>query len=100
MDLIGTITSGHNRFKKEIVRASTSKIPFYILVEESYFNIINKTFEHAYNTKIKGFVIAKILATMQVKYNLNIVFFNNRQESQTFIRYLFQAYLNQVEKLK
>lgn len=93
-DLYGTLTSGHERFKDEILRAKDSNVPFIIIIEESYHNIINKKFEKSYLIRsMKGYIIAKMIHTMSIKYNVQFIFCNNREEMRDYIRNTFNSYI-------
>lgn len=95
-DLFGTLTSGHNRFKEEVERAKQANIPFIIIVEESYHNVINKKFPGSYNIKMQGYILAKIMHTMMIRHNLVFMFFNNKEESRDFIRNTFTSVIKET----
>jgi len=92
-DLISTVSSDHNRFKHEVMRAKGNSAVFYVAVECSYMDILNKNFPYSNRTKVKGETIAKIIHTMHIKYNLPFFFFNNRQEMQIFIEGTFASFI-------
>lgn len=93
-DLFSTLTKDNKRFKREIERAITRLDYFAIVVECSYTNIVNKTFDGAVHIKkMRGDVIVKICSTLQVKYGIPIIFCNGRVEASSLIRQLFYAYL-------
>ena len=94
LDLFGTLTKGHLRFKDEILRAKQQNVLFFVAIEESYSNIINKKFEGSFRTKMKGFILAKIIHTFQLRYGVAFMFFNNREEMRDYIRNTFNSLLN------
>tara|TARA_Y100000310_G_scaffold253648_1_gene260540 strand:+ start:735 stop:1175 length:441 start_codon:yes stop_codon:yes gene_type:complete len=96
-DLFGTLGRGHKRFKKELEKSLKYKY-FGIYIETSFGNILNKNFKHSHKSKMKGFVIIKILETIKLKYNIDVVFCNNRNEMRKRIKSVFNAYLNLKHK--
>jgi len=96
-DLFGTLGAGHKRFKKELEKAADYDY-FGIYIESSFMSILNKNFENSYRSKMKGFVIIKILETLKLKYNIDVVFCNNRNEMKRRIKSIFNSYLNLKHK--
>jgi DNA excision repair protein ERCC-4 len=92
-DLFGTLGKGHKRFKKELERADGYDY-FAIVVDGSYSDCKNKNFAGSFYSKMKGYVIIKILFTLHVKYKINIFFTSGRVESKQVIKSIFEAYLN------
>jgi len=90
-DLWGTITKGHDRFKEEILRASDKGDKLIVIVECSYSDFINKKFDGSYHSNLPVHVVIKILHKLQVRYNLEFVFCNNRSEACSYIRNYFNA---------
>ena len=91
-DLFGTLGGGHKRFKKELERAK--KLDYFaIIIEGSYSKILTKDFEGSYHNKMRGYVITSILFTLHVKYNINVFFAINRNESKKIIKEIFKAYI-------
>ena len=97
IDLFGTLTKGHARFKKELERARELEY-FAIVIDGSINNIYTKNFVGAKYTRIQGYVIAKILFTLHIKYGINIFFGENRNGSKRIIKGIFEAYLKQKEQ--
>ena len=95
-DLFGTLGQGHARFKKELERARELEY-FAIIIDGSINNIYTKNFVGAKYTRIQGYVIAKILFTLHIKYGINIFFGENRIGSKRIIKGIFEAYLKQKE---
>lgn len=98
LDLFCTLTSGHKRFNEEIQRAKESGIQFYIIIEESYNNIISKSFDGGFRTKMKGYILAKIIHTMMIKHNIQFIFCNDRTEMRDYIRNTFNSLIELLHK--
>jgi len=90
-DLFGTLGKGHKRFKKEIERASEHDF-FCVVIEGSLTSCLEKSFEGAYHTKMKGYVILSILCTIMLKYNVPFFFTNGRVESKRLIKNILNSY--------
>ncbi|RLA43292.1 MAG: hypothetical protein DRR04_12080 [Gammaproteobacteria bacterium] len=93
-DLFGTLGKGHARFKKELERAITQDIKFFIVIEGSLDQCLDKDFPGSYNTKMKGHVIVSILHTIMLKYNIHVVFCTTRNEMKKYIRGVMTSYVN------
>ena len=100
-DLFGTLGKGHKRFKKEIERAL--KLDYFaIIIEGSHTSILEKTFDNAFRSKMKGYVINSILFTIHLKYKIPIFYTNGRIETKHVIKDLMNAYykINKPKKVK
>ena len=93
-DLFGTLGKGNKRFKKELERARKLEY-FAIIIDGTFRQVRDKDFEGSYHSKIKGFVILKILFTLIVKYKIHDFFGGDRKQSKSIIKELFEAYLRQ-----
>lgn len=93
-DLYQTITRGHIRFRKEILRAQDLGIQLPIYVECSVTRFVNKTFKGAKRLKIPGVTLAKIINTLKSKYGLTFVWCKNREDMKTKILELFEENTN------
>ena len=94
-DLFGSLGSGRKRFGKELERAQEMDY-FAIIVECSYTNIKEKTFEGAeFIRKMRGDVVIKQIHTLKQKYGIDTIFCNGRKEMASYIRDVFVSYLNQ-----
>jgi len=91
-DLFGTLGKGHKRFKAELERAKDYEY-FAIIVEASYSTCIEKSFDNAHYSRMRGYVITSILFTLHVKYQIPIFFTNGRLETKAIIREIFNAYV-------
>lgn len=98
-DLFQTLTHGHARFKKELTKARTYEY-FAILIEGTYTQIQNKDYPGSYHTRMKGYVINKILFTLHVKYGINVIFGENKIVCRQIINNIFESYINKNENLK
>lgn len=82
IDLCGTITKGHRRFRDEIIRAWDHKIRISIYVECTYDDFYNKSFPGGTRTKWTGPHLAAIISTMEKRYKLDIVWCRDREDSK------------------
>lgn len=96
-DLYGTLGGGNARFKKELERARTLDY-FAIIIEGCYTNCVNKRFEGANYSKMRGPVITSIVFTLHMKYGINVFFTNGRIETKHITRELMTAYWKLHEK--
>jgi len=92
-DLFGTLGKGNKRFKKELEKAMKYNY-FAIVIEGSFSSCLNKDFKGSHFSKMKGYVILKILFTLHIKYGINIFFTNGRIESKNIIKQIFNSYKN------
>jgi len=97
-DLFGTLTSGHERFNKEIQRAKEKGIFFFIIIENTYDDIMNKRFDGSFKIKTKGHTIIKTVHTMTIKHDLNFIFCNGRTEMKDYIYNMFYSLINFYDK--
>jgi len=97
-DIFGTLTVGHARFKRELERAKSLDY-FAIVISATYTSIRDKKFEGGhYITKMKGLLITKILATLEVKYPwVRVHYVVDRREAKSLIKELFDAYWRNKE---
>ena len=98
IDAISTISSGHKRFKKEIARALELDY-FAIIIECSHTAMLEKSFEGAHYSKMKGYVANSILSTISVKYGVHLIYTNGRIETKHIIKDLFNSYYK-IHKVK
>lgn len=90
-DLVGTLTSGHARFKRELQRAQIASF-FAIVVEGSYEDLLAQRWSGSAYTKVKGFQIASIVDTLRVKYGIHIYFCKDRRGAKTLTRNLAKSF--------
>jgi len=91
IDLFGTLTHGHERFRKELARAEDMDY-FAIVIDGSLTKCLSKSFKGGKFTKMSGHVILKILCTLSVKYGVRFYFCNNAVECCALIQTLFNSY--------
>ncbi len=79
-DLYGSIIQGHERFKRELLRAKESGVELCVFVEcgEAYF--YSKAWDYQHRLKTPGKVLKKILGTMQLRYDFGIVWCDGRKD--------------------
>ena len=86
-DLVGSLSKGYKRFKKEIIRAKENNIQLIILIEASMTKVL-KGIEESYRS---GDEILQQLHTIAVRYNIPFHCCNNRDESSRWIIERFLA---------
>lgn len=96
-DLFSTLTKGHERFKRELERAKRDNKKIILVIECNY----SKLYKGIKWSKLKGSVIIKILMTMYHKYDLQHIFFKNREEMKDYIKRFYEGWFkNEKEKAK
>jgi ERCC4-type nuclease len=85
-DLVGSLSKGYKRFRKEIIRAKKNNILLVILIEGSITKVL-KGIEHSQRS---GEEILQQLFTITVRHKIPFFCFNNRDE---MIRFVIEAYL-------
>lgn len=78
IDLYGSIVQGHNRFRAEILRAKEKGIKFAIFVECTEKTFYSKKFKGGWRLRMPAKTLKKIFQTMIKKYELEIVWCENR----------------------
>ena len=86
-DLVGTLTSGHERFDKEIERSKNFDVRLIIIIEGTLTKVL-KGFEHS---KVEGDTIVKILFSLWERYNVMPVFCKDREECSRYIIEFYAA---------
>ena len=94
-DLAGSIMAGHKRLVNETNRAKADNFQLAIAAECSYSDFINKKFDGGYMIRKPGYVLAKIIHTMQLHHNIQFLFFNGRDEMRDYIRNTFNAIITE-----
>jgi ERCC4-type nuclease len=85
-DLVGSLSKGYKRFRKEIIRAKENNVLLVILIEASITKVL-KGIEHSQRS---GEEILQQLFTITVRHRVPFFCFNNREEMSRFIT---EAYL-------
>lgn len=91
-DLFQTMGKEHKRFKKEIERAANYDY-FAIIVEDTFSKVIDKEFENSHYCNMLGDTIIQICYTLKMKYGVDIIFCDGRQEATSICRHIFRAYI-------
>lgn len=86
-DLFGTMGKGYERFKKEMERAKEAKFHLILAIEGTIKDVY-KGFEHS---SIKGESMLKKLAMLRVRYDLEVLFFEDRRSMARWIEEIFSA---------
>ena len=83
-DLYGSIIQGHDRFKSELLRASSKGIRLAIFVECLENDFIYKKFPHGRDRKTPASQLDKIVNTMASKYNVDFIWCGNREKFKEY----------------
>ena len=86
-DLFGTMTSGHERFKKMLEKAKNNNLQVILLIEGTMKDI----FQGYKHSTIPGQTILKTVFTLFVKYDLFPVFCEDRRTAARFIEETYSA---------
>lgn len=96
-DLVSTLTSGHDRFLREIARAKHYDY-FAIIVETQFRNIRDKEYNGSYHSSVRGDIIISIVMTLKLKYGIDVIFASDREEATSIILHTFKAFLRLEQK--
>jgi len=88
-DLYSTITKGHPRFKRELLRAKEQELIFYLAVEcsEKTFlslNWVSQTHRKK-GIRIKPQTLKKTITTLVERYNIKLIWCRGRQDMRNQI---------------
>lgn len=86
-DLFGTMGKGYERFKREMERAKEAKFHLVLIIEGSIKDV-HRGYEHS---SIKGESMLKKLAMLRVRYDLEVLFFEDRRSMARWIEEVFDA---------
>jgi len=95
-DLIGTLTSGMERFKKEIQRSKDSQCTLILIIEGSLL----KCSKGIPYSKVDPWQVIKTVFTLFVKYGIIPVFCKNREEMSLYIAEYYSAIGRNMIKTK
>lgn len=95
-DLYGTITKGHERFKREIKRAIENKIKMVVYVECSRLNFVEKRFPGGAKRKYPGTGLDRIVRTLEIRYKLEFVWCKDRNEMRSKVLKRLKKEENQI----
>lgn len=93
-DLWGTLTSGIDRFKKELERAKESKVTMYLAIEGTMLDVYAGV---GFST-IMGSQIVRSIFTFKMKYGLQPVFCPNREQMKYYMIETFDAVRRTYDK--
>lgn len=74
-DLWGTMTSGYDRFKRELGRAKSDNVKLILIIEGTY----SQVYDGFERSTFDGPSMIKKLATLYVKYDLEYIFCESRR---------------------
>ena len=94
-DLFGTLTTGIERFKKEVERVAESKVTLYLGIEAS----LAEVYKGYPPSSVLGSQIVRTLFTFKVKYGIEPIFCNGREELKYQIIETFDALDRTLGKL-
>ena len=94
-DLFSTLTSGHERFKREIARAKEANHSIVIIIEGTFTDVLRG----CTHSTVKGITIIKQLFTFWFKYGVQFVCCENRAEMATYITECFCS-IGRMKKIK
>lgn len=83
-DLYGSITKGHTRFKDEIVRSRLQGKTFYLFLEGTLKEFYSMKWSKR-RLRMKPSTLAKIICTIENKYQVNIIECPNRERMTELI---------------
>lgn len=86
-DLVGSLSKGYKRFRKEIIRAKENNIQLVILIEASMTKVL-KGIEESYRS---GDEVLQQLFTIAVRHKVPFYCCNNREEASRWITEKFLA---------
>ena len=86
-DLYGTLSKGYSRFKEEITRARELQLSLIIIVEGS----LRRVLSGCSNSQRTPISIVYQLFTLRVRYGIETVFCNTREEMSQYITHYFLA---------
>lgn len=81
-DLCGTITHGHLRFQREMLRAAANNIELVLVVEGTRTNFVAKKFPRGDERKIDGSTLGKIIDKISIKYKLKVYWCHSRTSAR------------------
>lgn len=79
-DLYGSIIQGHERFRNELIRAQQKGIKLAVFVECPAEMFFRKRFDGAWRLKAPGQTLRKIVGTLTVKYNIEFIWCEDRED--------------------
>lgn len=86
-DLYGTLTKGHQRFKREIQRCANAGWQFILIIECPMSEVL-KGYKH---TRFSGLSCIRQIFTLWLRYDVYPVFCEDREQMSRFIYETFDA---------
>ena len=93
-DLFGTLSSGYDRFKDEINRASDAKI-ILVLAIEVPLSVVKEGIEHS--KRSPNSVIQQCF-TLMVRHRVPCMFFHDRRDMAAYITQVFLAFEREYDR--
>ena len=87
-DLFGTLSSGYDRFKNEIIRCQEAKFKMILLIEGSLTKV-GKGIKHS---KRNGDSVLSQVFTLFCKYGIFPAFCKDPTEASQYVQHFFMAY--------
>ena len=87
-DLYGTLTSGHDRFKRELERAKRVDCQLFLIIEGSLTQVLKGT---PYS-QVNPDTLTKSVFTFKVKYELQPIFCTSRAEMMRYMIETWEAF--------
>lgn len=79
-DLYGSIIQGHERFRKELIRANDKGLKLAVFVECPEEVFYKKRFPMGRQLKTPGRVLKKIINTIKIKYGIEFIWCEDRED--------------------
>ena len=92
-DLLNSLVKGHNRFMDELLRARLKGKRVYIFVECSKQDFLSHHFDGGWYSRINGRVLAKMIATIEDKYQPIFVWCEGRADMERKILATFEVWV-------
>lgn len=86
-DLYGTLSQGYDRFRREIGRSSELNLSIKIIVEGS----LRRVLQGYNNSRRTPISIVHQIHTIRLRYGVETIFSNNREEMSEYITHMFLA---------
>ena len=86
-DLFGTLSKGYDRFKREIIKSKEEGISLIIIVEGS----LRRVLSGCINSQRTPISIVYQIFTIRIRYGIETVFCNTREEMGSYISHYFLA---------
>lgn len=90
-DLYGTLTSGHKRFRRELVRAEERGIELQVLIEGTKADMRAKRFPMGEDRLISGETVLKIVATLSKRTGVVFIWTKDRQAAKRRLLRILKA---------